>query len=188
MASEFLPWAALFSQMYGAYNQARISQIGYEMQADVARHNQYTSQVQAADARERGAESYSRFTREAGRFEGRQRATLGASGVRLDSGSPLAILSDTEELARLDAQIILDNAEREAAGYRQQALGYGMQGAAAGAGASATNPTLAAGQTLLTGAASRWDQLFGPSRSGRYGTRPGSQQSRMLAAQDAGLY
>ena len=48
-------------------------------------------------------------------------ADLGASGVDVNSGSALDILSDNAAVAALDAKTIRHNAANEAFGYREQA-------------------------------------------------------------------
>lgn len=121
-------------------------------QRRAARFNAATARAQAEDARRRGELSVRQHYRDVAQLKGRQRASMAASGVVLTEGSPLAILTQTEHLANLDAQTIQENADRESHAFRMQAANYD-------AAAQAANPFLAAGSTLLTGAsqvADRW--------------------------------
>jgi len=78
--------------------------------------NQEAGQLraQASDERSIGrAEAERRLTAGA-QLQGEQKTAFAASGVRVDSGSPLDIMADTEAAANLDADTIQLNAARSA--------------------------------------------------------------------------
>ncbi len=62
------------------------------------------------------------------KLAGRQRVGFAASGVVVDEGSADAILDETLALGELDAQIIRNNAEREALAFETQAEGERLKG------------------------------------------------------------
>jgi hypothetical protein len=91
---------------------------------DVARYNASIRSIQARDAVERGELEEREFRRRASRVLGAQRAAFGASGVQLDSGSPLDVLEDTAATAELDALTIRSNAQREAFAFEAGATAF----------------------------------------------------------------
>lgn len=68
---------------------------------------------QIADIREEGAE-----------LAGTQRAMIGASGVSLKTGSPLAVLRDTQRGIQKDIKRVQQGGEFEAGQYTKQAQTY----------------------------------------------------------------
>ena len=98
----------------GAYQSTKAARDAYNYNAAV--HD-----LQAQDALNRGEESLQRHYMQASQFKGKQRAALAANGVDLTYGSALDILTGTDMMARYDADIIKQNAEREALGHKTQA-------------------------------------------------------------------
>lgn len=93
-----------------------------QAQSVLAENNAVLSDWQAADALYRGKIA-ERNARTSGRLlKGSQVVAFAASGVALDSGSALSILTDTDVLTEEDAQTIRNNAEREAWAHRMAAL------------------------------------------------------------------
>lgn len=137
-----------------------------EYNAAVARNNQIVADRQADDAVKRGQVAEDEQRRKTAQIKGAQRAALGASGVALDSGSPLDILGDTAAFGELDALTIRNNASREAYGYKVQGMNFAAEAGLADArGAAAKQSALiGAGATLLSGAGNvidRWSQRTG---------------------------
>ena len=147
----------------GAYGQIQAGQqaaAAAEYNAAVARNNQIIADRQAEDALKRGQVAEEEQRRRTRAMAGTQRAALAASGVQLDQGSPVDILSDTAQFGELDALTIRNNAEREAYGYRVQGMNFGAEAGLQQARAASAMPSalIGAGSTLLSGAASTYDR------------------------------
>lgn len=180
-------FGAVYTAM-GSRTAARGQQFQYEQQARVADMNARLveanaenldfaadmTEFEAADAYSRGAHEEQRLRLGAGQLKGRQRAGLAASGVRLDEGSALNILTDTDVMSEADALLIRQNTSREAAGarirgagLRAQAAGTRAEAAAVRAGgaayrgaASGISPNVAGIGSLLGGATSVADRWY----------------------------
>jgi hypothetical protein len=113
----------------------------------MAKYQQKVAQGQARDAIDRGQAAEDAHRRKVAQFAGKQRATMGASGVELTSGSFADVLQDTAMLGELDALTIRSNAQREAYGYQSQAAVSGYE-----ASAAKTAGWMNAGGSLLSGA------------------------------------
>jgi hypothetical protein len=87
-------------------------------------------------------------------LKGRQVAAMGANGVDMTEGSPLARLVSTDYMGETDAITIRQNSTREAASSRARASGYSGQAIMDRASASNINPLLS-GVTSLLGSASK---------------------------------
>ncbi len=97
----------------------------------VANQNADIAETQAQDAVNRGniqAEEVRRRSRQAA---GTQAATMGATGADLSSGTSLDIFGDTAQFGTLDALTTVNNAQREAYGYRVQGMNAIAEGNAA---------------------------------------------------------
>ena len=126
---------------YSQYQQGKYEE-------GVAKANAKYEQFKAEDALRRGDVEESRHRLQVRRLLGTQRARQGASGVDINSGSPLAVALDTVSLGEMDAMTIRNNAAREAFGYRVQAeneLARGKQ--------ARRQSRFKIGSTLLTGGA-----------------------------------
>lgn len=95
---------------------------------DQARESARVDEENARMDRERAADAKARASREAETEDqrkramiGRQRASMGASGVAVDQGTFADVLSDTEENSYEDQETIMLNGMREAYGYTQRA-------------------------------------------------------------------
>lgn len=89
--------------------------------AAIASRNAEQAKIFAKDAIARGEQRADDNRRKVGYKIGAQRVGIAASGIDTGSGMALDIIGDTALLGELDTQIIRQNAEREAAGYRNQA-------------------------------------------------------------------
>jgi hypothetical protein len=137
---------------YGAYSQYKQGQY----QSAVARNNQSIAEQNANLITQQGAVAEQTQRQKTAQLIGMERANEGASGVSLDSGSPLRLQSDTATLGEVDALTIRNNAAIAAWGARSQASSFGSQ-----AKADALTGELNAGGSLLSGAAatgSAWDK------------------------------
>lgn len=148
-----LQTASLYSSMagaglsaYGQYQQAQAAK-------DAAKYNQKVSEIQAADARDRGVYEQEALGRKIGAMRGQQRANMAANGVDLSSGTPADVLEQTDYYGLEDQRTLATNIEREAAGYSNRARLAGMQ-------ADSINPDLSAAGSLLTNAGTVADKWY----------------------------
>lgn len=102
---------------YGAFTEAKVAR-------SEARTNAMLAERNALDAMLRGQQEFDRSNEQYAQVKGRQAASLAANGVALDEGSPLDILTGTDQAREVDAAIIRNNAEREAYGHRVEASVY----------------------------------------------------------------
>lgn len=136
----------------GAYNAA------------VARQNAQLSDMAAADAERRGGIEAANAELKGTQIQGKQAAAFGASGVT-QAGSPSDVMADTSYFTDINVQTAMNNAAREAWGYRvkgrqfgdqaKQAFAQGEYGAASsfigGMSSTASQATEAFGPSLLGG-------------------------------------
>jgi hypothetical protein len=112
----------------------------------MAEQNARFSELQEADAKDRGVRDAARVRGRVRQVRGSQRAALAAQGIDINSGSARDVQTDTETLGALDELTVRNNAWREAWGYKTQALNYRMEGQMAyKAGQSAANKSLLTG-------------------------------------------
>lgn len=93
--------------------------------------NQRVDLWQAKDALLRGTIQASAIRDQVAGILGGQRAGFAGMNVALDSGAPLDISADTERIAALDQITALNNAARQAFGFRVEANNAQYQGALA---------------------------------------------------------
>lgn len=137
---------------YASYQTSVANKEYANYQAAVDRNNQQSAEWAATDALDRGAREEMQVRQRVKAAKGEQVTRLAANGLSLDSGSPLAILEDTDYLGEVDTLTVRDNARREAWGYKEQARNYGASAGLNQARANAENPALSAGLSLLGGA------------------------------------
>lgn len=152
----------------GAIQSGNAAKAAGDYNAQVAENNKIVAERQAADALARGQIAEDEQRRKTMAIKGAQRAALGASGVALDSGSPLDILGDTAAFGELDALTIRSNAEREAYGYRVQGMNFEAEAGLARAQGKAAQTAgyVGAGGTLLSGLATVGDRWYTRNRGG----------------------
>lgn len=92
--------------------------------AAVANRNAQQAEIMAKDAIARGEQKADQERRKVAYKIGGQRVGLAASGIDVGSGMGIDIIGDTALLGELDVQITRQNADREAAGYRNQAVNF----------------------------------------------------------------
>lgn len=137
-------------QAYGQAKEQSAANRAAEYNAQMMERNAQIARYQAADAEARGQLAEKQHRLQVANLIGEQRSGFGASGVLVDTGSPLDIVLDTAEQGEFDALTIRHNAAMEV-------WGYGNQEAESIANASLyrstkRSPGFAAGTTLLTGA------------------------------------
>ena len=158
-ALPFLQYGGMALSAMGAFNSSQASQDAYNAQSQIAKNNAVIAGWQAEDAITRGDQAATASRVKTARLKGSQRAALAANGVDLSVGSAQHVLNDTDYLGALDANRLIDNAAREAWGYRTQASNFEGNANILKGRADAESPWMAAGTSLLTSAgkvASTW--------------------------------
>lgn len=152
-----------------AYSSSQASKAAYNAQAQVDQNNARLAEYQAQDAERRGAVAAQNVGYRTNQVKGTQRAALAANGVDLGYGSALELLSDTDYFGSVDRATTVDNAAREAWGYRTQGANYTSDASLLRQRASAESPFLSAGTSLLGSAgrvASGWYSPGTPTSGG----------------------
>ena len=116
-------------------------------QAGIARNNQIAANYAAQDAIERGKVDRAKAAIASKQRQGAQRAALAAGGVDVNSGSALDLQLETEALGNYDQLVAMNNAEREALGFRTQGANFGGE---VGLHTSAAQNSLYSGKTAAT--------------------------------------
>lgn len=135
---------------YGAYQQSEAAQ-------KAATYNAKVAAIQGQDAIDRGDTDQQAVGRKQSAMRGQQTANMAANGLDLSSGSPAAILDQTDYYGLADQATAVNNSRREAAGFTSR-------GAMASAQADAYSPLTAGGASLLTSSgtvADRWYKYGG---------------------------
>ena len=151
------------AQVNNAYTQAEVAKqqtaaqkLANEAQAKLADNNATLAGYQANDAFYRGEVAENNVRVSGAQLKGKQIASLGASGITLDSASSVRILSDTDLLVNQDALTQRDNAARQEWALNMQKQDYQNRAAILRATpvATAISPGDAATATALTQASS----------------------------------
>lgn len=106
---------------------------------------------------------------------GTEKATQGASGIDVNSGSAVATRAGTQSMGLLDAMTIRSNASRQAYGYAVKAASDTAEGQleTEAAGQAETAGEISAGAGLLAGASSVGGKYAGYLTTAREGGTPG---------------
>jgi hypothetical protein len=151
--------ASLIASAAGAGMSAYAQSQQARAQRDAARYNQKVAEMQAADALDRGTQEQERLGRKISALRGEQVTAMAANGLDLSYGdqTPASVLAQTDYYGLEDQRMVANNANREAAAYRNRANMSGMQMAA-------LDPFAAGAGSLLTGAgavAEKWNRYRG---------------------------
>ncbi len=138
----------------GAYSSAEAQKTGLNYEANIAAANASLATYQANQSHVIGNMEANASQLKTAQTFGSQRASMAANGVDLSQGSANEVLASTKYLGSVDAMTIQDNATRNATAYGAEATNYATQSSMDTAMAGAINPNMAAGTSLLTGAAS----------------------------------
>ena len=120
-----MPQSSLALTAFGAGMSGMAQQQSGAYQAQIARNNQVIANQNADLAEFKGNQQVGVARERTAQMVGAQVAAGGASGVDVNSGSPLRAQQDTARIGEMDAQTILANAKRSAWGYRVQAQNFG---------------------------------------------------------------
>lgn len=149
-----------------AYTKSKADKAAYDIQAGTAETNAMLDKARSEDAKYRGDVAVNASRLKTRQLEGQQRAGMAASGVSLESGSPLAILEGTEFMGERDAQVIRDNAAKEAWGYDVAAVNDRNNARLLRYRSGLERPGLNAATTLLTGVGSVASSWYNIRKSG----------------------
>ncbi len=115
------------AQISASKNAAKAAQQAADFEAQVIRNNQKLAERAADDAIERGRIAVGIKRGEVSQLIGIQRAALAGAGIEVDTGSALAVTTDTAGIGEFEAQVVAANAEREAFDLRVQASNLGAK-------------------------------------------------------------
>jgi hypothetical protein len=145
---------ALGTSAAGTAMQAKGQMDAAEAAKAAAERNSQMATIMGHDAQDRGDLEQQRIGRQVSAVRGQQTANMAANGLDLTSGTPEAVLAQTDYYGLEDQRTAVNNANREAAGYKNRANGYASE-------AASYNPYMTAGSTLLAGGgmvADKWDR------------------------------
>lgn len=139
--------------MVGSYFGAKSQQDQLAFDAEMADLNAKVSESTAQTALLAGQREVQKSRLSTANLKSAQRVGLAASGVALDEGSAVNVLTTTDYFGEIDANTIEANAIREAWGYRTQAANYKAQATSARGAARAINPGASALTSFIGNAA-----------------------------------
>lgn len=154
--------AATVAAAGGQIMQAQSASAAAKSSQKIALANQEINNRAAADAMQRGADDASKARTAYRVANATLRARTAGQGLIADSGTALDLQGQNAQTGELNALTILNNAEREAYGYKVGAMNSGAQAAGYGKQASSllTNGLISGAGTLVTGA-SNYSSKFG---------------------------
>jgi len=115
-----LPAIAAVMAVVGTSVSAYSAVASGESQKEAADYNAKVGQMKAQDALQRGAIDAAAKRDQAREVASTQAEGMAMSGVALDTGTPLALLTETAGLGELDALKVKNNAVLEGWGYKAQ--------------------------------------------------------------------
>ena len=151
-----------------AKKQAEIQRAQAENQARVLEQNAAQARSEAEAVIAAGNSEEKKLRENVRRVRGAQDAAFGASGLSLNSGTPVSVAVDTEVQGEEDAGLLRKNYARKAFGLRNEASAYDWQASesrnlgnySANAIRNAGNSSMAASLLGAAGTvASKWDSL-----------------------------
>lgn len=151
---------SMMATMSGAFSQAQAAKAQGEFEKQQAEINARFADMKAKEAIRIGDRSAAQHGRKIKSLVGKQRASLAAQGIQVDTGTAEEIQEQTLEIGREEMEIIRNNAWREAFGYKSQAAGDRMSGQMAeSAGRFQATGTLISGGLKAMDTYSRSSQL-----------------------------
>lgn len=148
--------ASLGMSTYSSYQETKARNQAAEWNAGIAETDALYRDQAADDAIQRG-KSQAAIQQLATRGQiASDRVKYAASGVKVNTGTPVDVAADTAAWGEYERQQIVANSEREAWGYRTEANTLRQQ--AKMTRATKQNPWLSAATTGLSGGTSLWQQ------------------------------
>lgn len=150
----------------GQMQQANSQSNAMKYNAEVAANNQVEADQAAVVAQQQGAVQQQQKAYQEDVLIGQQKAGLAANGVDVGSGTAVDLLSDTKAAGELDQLTIVNNAQREAMGFKNQSINYSNQAQLDEASSAATleGGNLKAAATFATSAGQVANQWYNYSQ------------------------
>ena len=134
---------------FGSYISATGQRANLNAQARIAESNARISELGAQAEVRDGQQRVAALTMRAGQLKSAQRAAIGANGIDMDVGSAAEVQQSGDVMKEMDRATLETQAARAAFGQRMQATNQRSQAAMARANASAINPAMAFGTSLI---------------------------------------
>lgn len=140
--------------VYGQMQQGQAAKAQASYQAQVTERNKQMLEYQAEDRAEQGRLQEEQHRQKVRQLMGTQRAGLSASGVTLDDGSAVDLMTDTATIGEMDAQTIRQNTAKDIWAIRNQQQGLDAESSLlmSRGKAAAQSGTVGAFGSLLGGA------------------------------------
>ena len=151
-----LDTVGIMAKAWDTYNQYGSLADKYRSDARIYANDYDLDMQSAQDARTRGVRDVETVRRAGRSLMGRQKATMGASGVQVGSGSFADVLRDTKANVAEDVSTTWENALREAYGYETSATNARNRQSQAAASSSSASDAQTWGTigSIVTGIAS----------------------------------
>lgn len=166
LSSTIMQGAGAVTSAFGAYSSAKGQKQALRLDADMADLNATLADEQARSALYQGQKEEQSSRLQTARLKSSQRAAFAANGVDLTQGSPANVLTSTDYIGEIDADMIQANAVRAAWGNRAEAVNLRSQARSARTTASAISPFGAATTSLLGGASSVASSWYASTKTG----------------------
>ena len=154
----WMAWVGAAVAASVAHKRANAENAISEYQGRVDANNAQIADWQAADAKSRGDLAVDQNRRRSAAIEGSQLASMAARGLDVGSGSPNAILTDTDFFGAYDESIIRANSRREAWAHEIDAQNYRNDALMLADQRKQNNPFVAGGLAFVS-------QLFNSGQS-----------------------
>lgn len=138
----------------GAYQSARAQKARLQYEANIADANASLAEDNSRLALVIGQKQQYAHELKTNQVFGSQRASMAANGVDLGQGSANEVLASTKFMSGVDSMTIADNAAQQSKVLGVEADNYRMSAKMARDASDSINPNMAAGSSLLGGAAS----------------------------------
>lgn len=162
-----------FMSVGSAWVQSKAAKSRFDFQSRMDAINAQSMENQARFEIEKGQKIEQSILSNAAKLKSKQRVGFAANGVDLGVGSAAEVLSDTDTLAKMDANQAKTNALLASFGFRNQAVEYRNRELMAKASSNAINPTMTLGLGILEGATSVASTWYNNKKKGLYGTTVG---------------
>lgn len=148
--------AGMVMNAYGSYQYTQQQNAAAEWNAGIMEQQAANYDALAADAIARGESNAAIQQLQARAARAETRTGYAASGVDVNTGSPVDVVADMARWQEYDRQQIVENAAREAWGYSSEAGTLRQQ--AQMTRSTKQSPWMSAGTSLITGGTSLWNQ------------------------------
>jgi hypothetical protein len=154
-------------QVKSSMDQADAQNKANSYNAAIQNRNAEIANIEADQALQRGQVAVNQHNMAVKGMIGKQRADAAGSGLLIDDGSNLDVVSDTAGYGKLDAMTIENNARREAWGYKLNAAN--STASANLLNSSRVDPMTAGLSPLLSGISSLGTKLYEGKQTGLFG-------------------